>query len=67
MKLKIGLVGVLVVAGACTSAEPPEETAPQIEGVLAPLADTVDRARGVQETIDEQAAELKRRIEEQER
>lgn len=67
MKLKIGFVGLLGLAAACGPAGPPEETTPQADGVFAPLTGTVDRARGVQATIDEQAAELRRRIEEEER
>lgn len=67
MKLKIGFVSLLAVAAACAPAEPPQEAAPRADGVFAPLAGSVDRARGVQATIDEQAAELKRRIDEEER
>jgi hypothetical protein len=70
MKLKIcALLGLLATAG-CTSSEPPseepQETA-RTETVFDPLVGTIDRARGVQQTIDDQAAERRRQIEEQER
>jgi hypothetical protein len=71
MKLEIrlaGLVGLTLAAVACTPAEPPsEKPAPRAETVFDPLVETVDRARGVQQTIDDGAAERRRRIEEQER
>lgn len=67
MKLKIGFAGLWVLVAACTSAEPPEERVPRADGVFEPLVGTVDRARGVQQTVDDQAAELRRRIEEEER
>jgi hypothetical protein len=35
--------------------------------VFDPLVGTLDRAQGVQQTVDEQAAELRRRLEEAER
>lgn len=70
MKLKIcALLGLLAAAG-CTSSEPPSEEPKETartETVFDPLVGTVDRARGVQQTIDDQAAERRRQIEEQER
>jgi hypothetical protein len=46
------------------SAPPPEQPRPT---VFDPLTSTLDRAEGVQQTVDEQAAELRRRLEEAER
>ena len=43
------------------SAEPPRQT------VFDPLTSTIDRAQGVQQTVDQQAAEQRRRIEDAER
>ena len=69
MKLKIGMwLAALALAG-CSSSDPPDpEVAdkPPQETVLDPLVGTLDRARGVQQTIDDGAAELRRRIEEEE-
>lgn len=47
------------------AAESAERAAPR-ETVFDPLVGTMDRARGVQQTIDERAAEQRRRIEESE-
>ena len=47
-------------------AEPPAPAAAR-ESVFDPWVGTVDRAKAVQETLDEQAAELRRRVEEAER
>ena len=71
MKLKIcAMLALLGAVGGCTSSEPPTEQpreAARGETVFDPLVGTIDRARGVQDTVDDQAAELRRRIEEQER
>ncbi|HEY7670735.1 MAG TPA: hypothetical protein VIC71_00845 [Gammaproteobacteria bacterium] len=42
------------------------EAAEPRETVFDPLTSTIDRAEGVQQTVDEQAAEQRRRIEEAE-
>jgi hypothetical protein len=55
---------VLMLLGAC-GGDPPEPAKDQ-ESVFDPLVGTLDRAKGVQQTVDEQAAELKRQIEEAE-
>ena len=57
---------VLVVAGCGAPEEPaePEPAPPRRETVFDPLTSTIDRAEGVQQTVDEQAAEQRRRIEE---
>ena len=47
---------------AQSAAEP--EAAPRRETVFDPLTSTIDRAEGVQQTVDQQAAEQRRRIEE---
>jgi hypothetical protein len=58
------------IAG-CGGAEPPSderavEEVPR-ESVFDPWVATIDRAEGVQQTVDEQAEELRRRLEEAER
>jgi hypothetical protein len=73
-------VAMLAVAG-CNSSEAPTEPSDarpaddraeneraenDREGIFDPLVETLDRSRGVQQTVDDQAAELRRRIEEAE-
>jgi len=69
------LAAVLLVAGCGSSSPPTAETAkhpadsarPQAERretVFDPWVGTIDRAKGVQNTVDEQAAEQRRKIEE---
>jgi len=68
------LTVVLVVAGCGSSSPPPTaETAKKPaataqperrETVFDPWIGTIDRAKGVQSTVDEQAAEQRRKIEE---
>jgi hypothetical protein len=53
--------------GGESPAEPPREAAEPRPTVFDPLTSTIDRAQGVQQTVDEQAAEQRRRIEEAER
>ena len=53
-------------SGADERASEPRE-APARETVFDPLTSTIGRAQGVQQTVDEQAAEQRRRIEEAER
>ena len=52
--------------GGSDSAQPAAEpqAAPRRETVFDPLTSTIDRAEGVQQTVDEQAAEQRRRVEE---
>jgi hypothetical protein len=50
--------------GASSDAQP--EAAEPRETVFDPLTSTIDRAEGVQQTVDEHAAEQRRRIEEAE-
>ena len=66
------LIGTAVcVLAACGSSEPPPAAeapkANRAESVFDPWVGTIDRAKGVQSTVDEQAAEQRRRIEELER
>ena len=56
-------------AGCSGSDEPAErvsepEAAPRRETVFDPLTSTIGRAEGVQQTVDDQAAEERRRIDE---
>jgi hypothetical protein len=69
-----------VLCMGCGSAEPPGDdtpatsgtpaataTDPRRETVFDPLVGTIDRAKGVQTTVDDQAAEVRRRLEQAER
>jgi hypothetical protein len=64
------IITLFSIAG-CGGAEPPsdelavEEVPP--ESVFDPWVATIDRAEGVQQTVDEQAEALRRRLEEAER
>jgi hypothetical protein len=53
--------------GSSEPAEPPPEQAERRPTVFDPLTSTIQRAEGVQQTVEEQAAEQRRRIEEAER
>jgi hypothetical protein len=61
---------IAVVLAGCGGSEPseqasePREPAPRRETVFDPLTSTIGRAQGVQQTVDDQAAEQRRRIEE---
>jgi hypothetical protein len=64
------LAAAVVTLLGCGSSESPVE--PQAEPqprptVFDPLTSTIGRAQGVQQTVDDQAAEQRRRIEEAER
>ena len=74
-KTWLSLAVVLLVAACGNSSPPAAETAkrpadsarPQPERretVFDPLVGTIDRAKGVQKTVDDQAAEQRRKIEE---
>jgi hypothetical protein len=60
------LMAALVVAscGDRESTETPPEPAARRETVFDPMTSTIGRAQGVQQTVDDQAAEQRRRIEE---
>lgn len=68
MRIETALLASLFLAGCGGAAAPPEPTAPEPRAtVFDPLVGTLERAEGVQQTVDDQAAELRRRIEEAER
>lgn len=63
---------IAVMLASCGGTEPagqasePRENAAR-ESVFEPMTSTIGRAQGVQQTLDEQAAEQRRRIEDAER
>ncbi len=59
------LVALAVALTACGSGEPPpqEQKAQRKESVFDPWTGTIERAKGVQRTVDDQAAEQRRKIE----
>jgi predicted small lipoprotein YifL len=65
--LSTALALAVAGCGGDGPAEPPREAAEPRATVFDPLTSTIDRAQGVQQTVDEQAAEQRRRIEEAER
>ncbi|HUQ53425.1 MAG TPA: hypothetical protein VM692_14455 [Gammaproteobacteria bacterium] len=76
MRLGAGLwcaTALALTLAACGSSEPEErasdsrEAAPRRETVFDPLTSTIGRAQSAQQTVDQQAAEQRRRIEEAER
>jgi hypothetical protein len=66
MRALIVLTAALTVAscGETDSAEAPPEPAARRETGFDPLTSTIGRAQGVQQTVDDEAAEQRRRIEE---
>ena len=62
-----------VVLAGCGASEPSEhasdrrEPTPRRETVFDPMTSTIGRAQGVQQTVDDQAAEQRRRIDEESR
>jgi len=68
-KMALLLVTLAVMVTGCgTSPPPPQEQKPQRkETVFDPLTSTIDRAKGVQQTVDDQAAEQRKKIEAAER
>ncbi len=65
MTFKSSLLLMALVITACGSSQPPpQEQKPQRkEAVFDPLTSTIDRAKGVQQTVDDQAAEQRKKIE----
>ena len=59
------LVALAVMLTACGGAQPPpQETQPQRkQTVFDPLTSTLDRAKGVQQTVDDQAAQQRGKLE----
>lgn len=69
MRALILLASALAVAscGESDSTETPPEPAARRATVFDPMTSTIGRAQGVQQTVDQQAAEQRKRIEEAER
>lgn len=71
MHLKLALWSAIAFTlagcGGSETAEPANEPAEPRPSVFDPLTGTIDRAQGVQQTVDQQAAEQRRRIEAAER
>ena len=67
MRLRFWLWSAVVVVAGCGGSESPEQPtaapAPR-PTVFDPMTSTIGRAQGVQQTVDEQAAEQRRRIDE---
>ena len=64
----IGALLVVAGCGASESADEPARAEPtERPTVFDPLAQSLERAEGVQQTIDDRAAEQRRRLEEAER
>jgi len=66
------IVSALLLLSGCGGSEPPAvESAPvksePRQTVFDPWIGTMDRAKGVQNTVDDQSAELRRRVDEAER
>jgi hypothetical protein len=71
MRVVLLFGAALGILGCGGSPAPDEPAEPPIENarptVFDPLTSTIDRAQGVQQTVDEQAAELRRRVDEAEK
>jgi len=72
MLAKVALVVAFAALAGCGGSQSAEEPAPPPRQaprptVFDPMTSTIGRAQGVQQTVDEQAAEQRRRIEEAER
>lgn len=72
MKLGLLLAFAVLAATGCGGPDSHDEPAlgaspPARDGVFDPLVQSVDRAQAVQQTVDAEAAEQRRRIEEAEK
>jgi cytochrome c556 len=68
--MRVFLLVVAVALTGCGGTSPPEqpaEPAARRETVFDPMTSTIGRAQGVQQTVDAQAAEQRKKIEEAER
>lgn len=65
VKSSLSLVALTLALVACNSSPPPEaQKPPRKESVFDPWTGTIERAKGVQQTVDDQAAEQRKKIEE---
>jgi predicted small lipoprotein YifL len=64
-KSSLLLVALALALAACGGSQPPpqDQTPPRKQTVFDPLTSTIDRAKGVQQTVDEQAAEQRKKLE----
>ncbi len=67
MAIRLSLVAMTLAVAltACGSPEPPASPPPaqRKPTVFDPTTSTIDRAKGVQQTVDDQAAELRKKLE----
>jgi len=65
-KSALVLVALAITLTACGSSQAPpaEQKPPRKESVFDPWTGTIDRAKGVQQTVDDQAAAQRKKIEE---
>jgi PBP1b-binding outer membrane lipoprotein LpoB len=62
------LLAVLFIQGCSSPAQPPDTPpAPPQKTVFDPLTQDIDKARGVQNTVDQQAESTRRNLDSQER
>ena len=71
---RVVFAAIVTFVSSCGSPQEPAdiateraERAPRRESVFDPMTSTIGRAQGVQQTVDDQAAEQRRRIEQAER
>ncbi len=61
------LLAVMFIQGCSPAVQPPESPPPPGKTVFDPLTHDLDKARGVQKTVDDQAEQARRRMDSQER
>jgi TolA-binding protein len=68
--ITVALLAALALVGGCGGSDEPQSSAAkqeqERESAFDPLVETMDRAKAVQQTVDQQAEELRRRVEEAE-
>jgi hypothetical protein len=64
---RLSLLTVTLVLAACGSPAPPAQPPERKPTVFDPTTETLERAKAVQKTVDDQAAEQRKRIEQAER